>query len=384
MKILFIFHTSTMTGGASHSGLNLIEGLKKQGYELEIVCNTGGDLKDTLRDKGFRVHPVRHTWAYPMVPRSLKSILKFPLLLIHNKRINKKAINSILTISQSIKPDIIHSNTSVCDVGWEVAKRIGVPHITHYREFGFKDCGAIMWHDRKIQKSDNQYSICIGKDVAKFHKLENHVSNRTIYNGIMSCKAASYNPNKEEYILFVGGLYKSKGIEDLLIAYSKLPDKIKKKHNLKVAGSAVDENYFESLTILCETLNISDKVEWLGEQSDVNKYMQTAKCLVVPSFNEAFGRIVAEAMFSGCLVIGRNTGGVKEQFDNGVETTNDEIGLRFSTRDELTEQLITVCETSQTEYTPMIKRAMKTVCDLYSNEQYVEKVSSFYNTILNK
>lgn len=39
--------------------------------------------------------------------------------------------------------------------------------------------------------------------------------------------------------------------------------------------------------------------------------------LIVPSPFEAFGLITAEAMFNKCLVIGRDTAGTKEQFDNG-------------------------------------------------------------------
>ena len=45
--------------------------------------------------------------------------------------------------------------------------------------------------------------------------------------------------------------------------------------------------------------------------------MSKALALFVPSSFEGFGFITVEAMFCGCLVIGRNTGGTKEQFDNG-------------------------------------------------------------------
>ena len=40
-------------------------------------------------------------------------------------------------------------------------------------------------------------------------------------------------------------------------------------------------------------------------------------------------------MYNHCLVIGRNTAGTKEQFDNGLDQTGEEIGLRFDSDLEL-------------------------------------------------
>ena len=57
-------------------------------------------------------------------------------------------------------------------------------------------------------------------------------------------------------------------------------------------------------------------IELLGYRKDIPELMSNAKCLIVPSPNEAFGFITAEGMFNGCLVVGKNTAGTKIQFDN--------------------------------------------------------------------
>ena len=57
--------------------------------------------------------------------------------------------------------------------------------------------------------------------------------------------------------------------------------------------------------------------------------------LIVPSIFEGFGFITAEGMANGCVVLGRNTAGTKEQFDNGVKMTGKEIGVRFIDDNEM-------------------------------------------------
>ncbi len=67
--------------------------------------------------------------------------------------------------------------------------------------------------------------------------------------------------------------------------------------------------------------------------------MNRATALIVPSPFEAFGLITAEAMFNKCLVIGKDTAGTKEQFDNGQRKYNKEIALRFTNEQQLTTHL---------------------------------------------
>lgn len=66
-------------------------------------------------------------------------------------------------------------------------------------------------------------------------------------------------------------------------------------------------------------MNIASQVVFLGMRKDIYSLMKDAMALIVPSYWEGFGFITTEAMFNGCLVIGRNTSGTKEQFDNGLD-----------------------------------------------------------------
>jgi len=93
---------------------------------------------------------------------------------------------------------------------------------------------------------------------------------------------------------------------------------------------------------------------------------------------------MAEAMFQGCLVIGRNTSGTKEQFDNGMELEGDEIGLRYDTTDELAILLAEVASRPAGYYIPYINRAFVVVNNLYTQESNVCQIYDFYQYILHE
>ena len=101
--------------------------------------------------------------------------------------------------------------------------------------------------------------------------------------------------------------------------------------------------------------------------------------MVVASRFEGFGFITAEAMLNGCPVIGKNTGGTKEQFDNGRELMQAEIALRYSSRQDLTEAMCFVMEHDTTD---MCAKAKETVLRLYSLERNTSLVEKYYKEIL--
>ena len=111
---------------------------------------------------------------------------------------------------------------------------------------------------------------------------------------------------------------------------------------------------------------------------DVIPYYKNAKALIVPSLFEGFGFITAEAMLSGCLVIGNDVAGTKEQFDNGKEITGEEIALRYSTQEQLIQHLIDVTNNPSLEYEAMLLHGQAVAKQLYSIEENANKIHKFY------
>ncbi|MCQ2789048.1 MAG: glycosyltransferase family 4 protein [bacterium] len=109
-----------------------------------------------------------------------------------------------------------------------------------------------------------------------------------------------------------GGL--NKGGYLLLWAMSKLPtsSKIQARFiypKIKKAG------FFK---LVVKMLGLSNKVQVLPKQSDMNVYYKMIDCYVLPSLNEAFGLVVTEAASNYKPSIVSSTTGVRELIEDGV------------------------------------------------------------------
>ena len=141
------------------------------------------------------------------------------------------------------------------------------------------------------------------------------------------------------------------------------------------------ENRIQMLTQIVKDRNIQNRVLFLGHRNDVYHLMSEARALFVPSRFEGFGFITAEAMYNHCLVVGRNTAGTKEQFDNGIKMTGREIGIRFDKDTDLPSIMFSLEKES---YTECINAAYKTVCSLYMSKYSAEKIFQLYNHLSKK
>ena len=80
-------------------------------------------------------------------------------------------------------------------------------------------------------------------------------------------------------------------------------------------------------------------------------------------------------------VVGRNTAGTKEQFDNGLEFTGKEIAYRFNNDDQLYESMVKAMENDNSE---MVDAAYESVVHLYNVDDNISKLEIFYKKILGK
>lgn len=116
--------------------------------------------------------------------------------------------------------------------------------------------------------------------------------------------------SKEQYILFVGNLKKEKGVFELLTAFSRYAE-AGRKLKLKYVG---DGAMFRQLQIMVSSLELEDKVEFLGAKphQKVASYIRNCRCLVLPSYSEGVPNVLLEAAKSGVPVIATKVGGIPE------------------------------------------------------------------------
>lgn len=115
-------------------------------------------------------------------------------------------------------------------------------------------------------------------------------------------------PDEPFSVGYIGRLVPEKGIDDLLAALARLPERI----HLCIAGRGP---LAEDLRHQAASLGIAERVAWHDHipAQDIPTLMRRLDALALPSrtrpnWTEQFGRVLAEAMASGVPVIGSATG----------------------------------------------------------------------------
>lgn len=378
MRVLYLFHTSSFYQGSSKSMLNTIENLREKGIVPYVLLPRQKDdsLCEQLKLKRIPYRFVPLSWpVYPAFNTLADKILFLPKLA--KTWFNKVfATLCVLRFIKSEKIDIIHTNVGILSEGFWAARICKLPHVWHLREFQDLDFNLNTFYSldsfRKRLRKPNNFPIAISREIARHFNLG---ENSVIYNGILSKNAIRFNPDKEKYILFVGLLSAGKGVESVINAFSRFhgqyPD-----YTLRIVGDTNDNAYKLKLTNLVASLGMTKCVDFVGHVADVSAMMYKATLLVVPSQYEAFGRVTVEALYNGCFVLGRNTGGTKEILQ---ETGG---GMLFNDDDELVVRLNEVFKEGISYYYPSVKEAQKKIGILYSTEGNAEKIFERYCYIL--
>ncbi|MBE0376711.1 glycosyltransferase [Pseudoalteromonas prydzensis] len=119
--------------------------------------------------------------------------------------------------------------------------------------------------------------------------------------------------------VFVGSLIKLKGVYELLYAFSELQKNTTyQRYSLTFVGDGIERKGLEALASKLHAKNVS----FLGaiENSKVSEVLNKKDCLVLPSYQEGFGRVIIEMFSFGKPVISTTSGGPEYIIndDNGL------------------------------------------------------------------
>jgi glycosyltransferase involved in cell wall biosynthesis len=109
---------------------------------------------------------------------------------------------------------------------------------------------------------------------------------------------------KKKFGLFLSRIHPKKGIDLLIKAISELDNELPSEFIIAIAGTGNDE-YTNNLQKLAETLNVAKRFQWLGMVTGNVKWgaFSAADCFILPSHQENFGIVVAEALAVGTPVL---------------------------------------------------------------------------------
>ncbi len=237
---------------------------------------------------------------------------------------------------------------------------------------------------------------------------------QTIYNGVdthrFACEKSQsvFRKDRIKRILFVGRVSPEKGLHVLLEAFRKVVE-CYPKTNLTIIGwreqlpirwlialsndkkvstlsSFYNEpskqlSYFSYLQQKLSLLNISDAVTFTGHvpYSQVVDYYRNADIVVNPSFSEAFGRSLIEAMACELPVVSTRVGGMTEIISEG------ETGILVDCGDymEMAKAILKLLS-DVTLRSSMGKAARERVVRLFSWEKIVEDLLCCYKKLNGK
>ena len=306
MKVLFITHYSTLYG-ANRSMLGLAEDMiERYGIDVYIICPQKGNIIEKANQIGA------HVRCFPYINwRAEKFCFIKRMLRIFA---NPFFYYFICRYAKCISPDIIHSNSSVTDLGVMLSESLNVPCVWHLREFGEEDYNLkYLVSDKKISSYYSKAKIIVAVSnylrnnyLSKYPKL----NIRVIYNGITPLEV-KIECHEGCNFCIVGKITKKKGQIDCIKAIKELVGSFVSDVHLYIVGDGKRE-YVSILESYIKKNNLEDYISFSGYSDDVAKILGKMDVGILASEYEAFGRVTVEYVSAGMCVISSERGGTKE------------------------------------------------------------------------
>lgn len=340
MKVLLV-GSDTGISGAGLSMIALSKELNKIGVDTALVVRKGNSQR-ILDEEGIQYHCVQaYAWTEGLSERGVKKYLRRIIKII----LNVLAFFHMLKIIHDENVDVVHINTSTTYVGALAAILMRKKLVWHFRELMEEDLGGRFWNKKIVysilKKSD--YNIAISKCVLEKHKpMLGDTPFGVVYNGVDINKYLNIEhkifQNDKIILTIAGRISANKGQLEILIAMSDL---LKQRDDVElwIVGNGT-ESEKSKLVYFIKECGIPDKrIKFWGYVTNMPEIWSKTDIAIVASKFEAFGRVTVEAMCSGCLLLGANTGGTVELVQNNKTGIIYEQGNPNSLEEKINEIL---------------------------------------------
>ena len=322
MNVLYVNHTSRISGG-ERSLLDLLGALPDD-VSPAVACPSGA-LADAVGalgvpwrrlpaiDASLRLHPL-HT------PRGLAALGAGAVV--------------IRRLADRLGADLLHANSIRAGLVAAIAVRCGAPPaIAHVR-----DClppGAVSSATLRVLSGAS--SAVLANSEYTRGAVERRVRTQRAHMRVVHSPVdvSRFDPGRYEraaaraqlgigpdafVLAVVGQLTPWKGQDDAV----RIVARLRRAHpavRLLLVGAATfadratrhdNESYVRRLHELIDELDVRREVLLLGERADVPAVLRAVDVLLVPSWEEPFGRVVVEGMAMGVPVVATSVGGPAE------------------------------------------------------------------------
>jgi len=363
---------------------NLVDEIIKQDiFDLHLITTSSCVNRNvTFSVKNVTFYVICRKIPFYYVPTRL--FRYFPLL----KRISDYyCIKRSIKIIKKINPDIVNSHGTENEDSLPLLKLHSYPKVVNIQ--GFYNSG-IKLHDtpkrrklleieNEILRTHNNFIIRSKpqKDIiVKYNKSANFYYNFHPINKI-AYELYEKKIEKDADLIYVAGICKNKGIEDLILSLAivkkTIPD-IK----LKVVGFG-DSGYIHYIKELVLKTNVSENVQFLGflENKDALLEMKKSNVYVLPTYFDTSPMTIIESMALGVPVVSYNVDGIPYMVENNYSGLLVEKG----NIKQLSDAIIKILQNVNLKE-ELIRNAKNYIQDNYDPEKIIQKQTNIYYSIL--
>ena len=316
--------------GAERSLLDTVAALRSRGVECRVILpRAGGVLDAELSRLNVPFAVVDYRWW--MVDHKCP-VWKRWARMAHNVYASLRIASHLSTWGC----DVVYSNTLGICAGALAARVLGLPHVWHIREFVGEDHGQefILGERMSLKLVDRLSAVIVTNSRAvarKFETLVDPAKLQVVHNPVRVAEPTDAQikavPEKTRFRLVLAGrLGEGKGQDDAIRATSELVKGGVTDVELMIVGEGTPR-YRKQLDEMVSELGVGEYVRFVGYVDNAFPMIQSGDVALMCSRMEAFGRVTAEAMLAGRVVIGTNTGGTPELVRDGV------TGLLYTPQD---------------------------------------------------
>lgn len=377
MKVLYISHEGNLNG-APKSLLEFLPEIAKKGVDPLVVVPEKGRFYQALRKNNIRTEVIPYQQCLSLTKETFEDKVEYFESLMD-------AVISLCRLIRKEKVDLVHSNSIAVDVGAMAAFLCGKPHVWHLREYVEEDFN-FQWRTHKLTIALLKKSACcisIADGIKEKYLKKYGIPTVRLYNGVNSenyyreVQTEKQEKQRTE-LLIAGAISENKGQWDAVRAAEILHKQGMNIH-LNVIGDG-NQTYVNKLRRYVRDHGLLDVVTFQKYTPNLQEIRCQSDIVLTCSKREAFGRVTAEAMMAGKIVIGANSGGTRDLI--GEQEQRGYL-YSFDCPQELADKIRYVIDHPE-EKVQKEKEAQQFIVKLTSLDAYTDKLKGIYNKLLNK
>jgi L-malate glycosyltransferase len=326
VRVLYVSHTAVVSG-AERSLLDLLGALPEEVQPLLAV--PPGRLSQLAEQRGIPTTPIRGTAGslrvHPLhTPRALAE------MALAGRQVRRAAARH--------RADLVHANSIRAGIVLAFARLRRTPTLVHVRDclppsrLSTATLRLIAATATRIvaNSSYTAASVHAAAPRARIDVVHNPVDlerfdPQTIDRADARAQLGEAGESGRLLLGVVAQLSPWKGQDTAIQALGVLAGEGIEAHLLLVGSAKFvarstrfdNSDYVDSLHELVARLGLQARVSWLGEREDVPQLIRALDVLLLPSWEEPFGRALIEAMALGVPVVATAVGGPAEIVEHG-------------------------------------------------------------------